>query len=57
MEEKILFLISNLLTFVVVILKIFLCSYLLNRKNTEHVITMTSFTQSYNDLTHLPLIY
>ena len=55
MEEKILFLISNLLKFIVVILKIILCSYLLCDPRSLYFKQEKHRTRNYDDVFHTKL--
>ena len=55
MEEKILFLISNLLNIIVVILKIFLCSYLLCDPRSLYFKQEKHRTHNYDDVFHTKL--
>ena len=55
MEEKILFLISNLLNIIVVILKIFLCSYLLCDPRSLYFKQEKHSTRNYDDVFHTKL--
>ena len=55
MEEKILFLISDLLNIIVVILKIFLCSYLLYDPRSLYFKQEKHSTCNYDDVFHTKL--